>query len=216
MPGAIWRTSLVSSRSSFQIRSKFEFNTQFYCTCSALGTTDMKYLSRIRRSPSDTEGNPALSGNIRTGFPDFVKPPDKEMIFITQHKVRRSKVLTNLGGPQCSSWPDAGHHGDTHWVSSPWTGQASPGRGARDSGVTRVTRPGSCSSGAAAAAWRTSCCPGPGARAGPAGPGQTSGAAGGGAGDAPWAWRGEDLVTGGSSNFLQWSCVKVLILYLVV
>ena len=124
----------------------------FSCTCSALGTTDMKYLSRMSRSPSDTDENPALSGNISTGFPDFVKPPDKQLIY---NKTKFVGELTNLAAPQYSSWRGAGRHGGRHWGSSPGTGPPPPG--APGSAATRAKRPGSPPWGAGAAASRTSC-----------------------------------------------------------
>ena len=115
-------------------------------------------------------------------------------------------VLTNLAGPQYSFSPDAGHHGGRHWASSPWTGQGSHSRGgAPDSAWSRGMRRGSCSSNEAAGS-RTSCCPGPGAQAGPAEPGQRQGEPGE-DGDAPWAYLRHE----GLYNFLQWSSLKVLI-----
>ena len=130
MPWAIWGTSLVFVLVELVPNQRSLNDIQFYCTCSALGTTDMKYLSRIRRSPSDTEGNPALSGNIRTGFPDFVKPPDKEMNFTTQHSTRSlAESLNKPGRPtmllltRCwTSWRYTLREFSLNWSGIPGTG----------------------------------------------------------------------------------------------
>ena len=59
--------------------SEIIFNLmKIFITCSALGTTEIKYFRRRWRSPSETQENPALSGNIKTAAPDFVNPPENE------------------------------------------------------------------------------------------------------------------------------------------
>ena len=60
-------------------------------TCSAFGTTDMKYFRRRWRSPSLTLENPALWGKMRSGCPDLVNPP---VTTGGQHNIRTRAVLT--------------------------------------------------------------------------------------------------------------------------
>ena len=90
----------------------------------------MKYLSRIRRSPSDTDENPALSENIRTGFPDFVKPPGKKGFYNATQSLAKS--LNKPGRPtillltRCwTSWRYTLSEFSLNWSGITFTGTGS-------------------------------------------------------------------------------------------